>query len=66
MTLCQTVQAAPAKTAELVTRLSAKSNQALKACEILFEQLSDELTVSFGTRCAEQERPAARSQGLQQ
>ena len=44
MTLRQTIQAAPAKTTELITKLSATSNQALKTRESLFAQLSDELT----------------------
>lgn len=44
MTLRQTIQAAPGKTAELITKLSAKSNQAIKTREGLFEQLVDELT----------------------
>jgi len=44
MTLRQTIQAAPGKTAELITKLSATSNQALKTRESLFAQLSDELT----------------------
>ncbi|MFZ3584663.1 hemerythrin domain-containing protein [Loktanella sp. DJP18] len=44
MTLRQTIQAAPGKTAELITKLSATSNQALKTREGLFAQLSDELT----------------------
>ena len=44
MTLRQTIQAAPAKTTELITKLSATSNQALKTREGLFAQLGDELT----------------------
>jgi len=44
MTLRQTIQAAPGKTTELITKLSATSNQALKTRESLFAQLSDELT----------------------
>jgi len=44
MTLRQTIQAAPGKTTELITKLSATSSQALKTRERLFAQLSDELT----------------------
>jgi hypothetical protein len=44
MTLRQTIQAAPGKTTELITKLSATSNRALKTRESLFAQLSDELT----------------------
>ena len=44
MTLRQTIHAAPGKTTELITKLSATSNQALKTRESLFAQLSDELT----------------------
>ncbi len=44
MTLRQTIQAAPEKTAELITKLLATSNQALKTRESLFMQLIDELT----------------------
>ena len=43
MTLRQTIQAAPEKAAELITKLSATSNQAVKTREGLFAQLSDEL-----------------------
>src|SRR5688572_10214865 len=43
MTLRQTIQAAPAKAAELIDKLSATSNQAVKTREGLFAQLSDEL-----------------------
>jgi len=43
MTLRQTIQAAPEKTAELISKLSATSNQAVKTREGLFAQLSDEL-----------------------
>lgn len=43
MTLRQTIQAAPGKTTELITKLSATSNQAVKTREGLFAQLSDEL-----------------------
>ena len=43
MTLRQTIQAAPGKTSELITKLSATSNQAVKTREGLFAQLSDEL-----------------------
>lgn len=44
MTLRQTIQAAAGKTAELITKLSATSNQAVKTREGLLHQLSDELT----------------------
>jgi len=44
MTLRQTIQAAPGKTAELIKKLSATSNQAVKTRENLFAQLSEELT----------------------
>lgn len=44
MTLRQTIQAAPGKSTELITKLSATSNRALKTRESLFAQLSDELT----------------------
>ncbi|MDN2580095.1 hemerythrin domain-containing protein [Aquibium sp. ELW1220] len=44
MTLRQTIQAAPGRTSELITKLAATSNQALKTRESLFAQLSDELT----------------------
>ena len=44
MTLRQTIQAAPAKTSELITKLSATSNQAVKTRESLFAELSEELT----------------------
>ena len=44
MTLRQTIQAAPAKTTELITKLAATSNQALKTRESLFADLSEELT----------------------
>jgi hemerythrin-like domain-containing protein len=44
MTLRQTIQAAPGKTTELITKLSATSNQAVKTRESLFAQLSEELT----------------------
>lgn len=43
MTLRQTILAAPGKTAELITKLSATSNQAVKTRENLFAQLSEEL-----------------------
>ncbi len=43
MTLRQTIQSAPDKTAELITKLSATSNQAVKTRESLFAQLSEEL-----------------------
>lgn len=43
MTLRQTIQAASGNTSELITKLSATSNQALKTREGLFAQLSDEL-----------------------
>src|SRR3954471_19768045 len=44
MTLRQTIQAASGKTNELIKKLSATSNQALKTRENLFAQLSDELS----------------------
>lgn len=44
MTLRQTIQAAPGKTAELIKKLSETSNQAIKTREGLFEQLGDELS----------------------
>ncbi|EYD71514.1 hypothetical protein Rumeso_04915 [Rubellimicrobium mesophilum DSM 19309] len=44
MTLRQTIQAAPAKTTELITKLAATSNQALKTRESLFADLTEELT----------------------
>jgi hypothetical protein len=44
MTLRQTIQAAPGKAADLITRLSATSNQAVKSRESLFAELSGELT----------------------
>ena len=43
MTLRQTIQAAPAKTDEIITKLAATSNQALKTRETLFAELSEEL-----------------------
>jgi hypothetical protein len=43
MTLRQTIQAAPAKAAELIDKLSATSNQAIKTRESLFAELADEL-----------------------
>jgi hypothetical protein len=43
MTLRQTIQAAPEKTSELIAKLSATSNQAVKTRESLFAQLSEEL-----------------------
>jgi hemerythrin-like domain-containing protein len=43
MTLRQSIQAAPTKTAELIAKLSATSNQAVKTREGLFAQLSNEL-----------------------
>jgi len=43
MTLRQTIQAAPAKTTELITKLAGTSNQAVKTRGGLFAQLSDEL-----------------------
>ena len=43
MTLRQTIQAAPEKTAELINKLSATSNQAVKTRESLFAQLNEEL-----------------------
>lgn len=44
MTLRQTIQAAPGKTADLIKKLSETSNQAIKTREGLFAQLGDELT----------------------
>jgi 5-formaminoimidazole-4-carboxamide-1-beta-D-ribofuranosyl 5'-monophosphate synthetase len=44
MTLRQTIQAAPDKTAELITKLTATTNQAVKTRESLFENLGEELT----------------------
>lgn len=44
MTLRQTIQAAPGKTAELIKKLSETSNQAIKTREGLFEQLGEELS----------------------
>ena len=44
MTLRQTIQAAPGKTAELITKLSETTNQAIKTREGLFAQLHEELT----------------------
>jgi hypothetical protein len=44
MTLRQTIQAAPGKTAELIKKLSGTSNQAVKTRENLFAQLTEELT----------------------
>jgi hypothetical protein len=43
MTLRQSIQAAPGKTEELIAKLSATSNQAVKTRESLFAQLGDEL-----------------------
>ncbi len=43
MTLRQIIQAAPEKTTDLITKLVATSNQAVKTREGLFAQLSDEL-----------------------
>jgi hypothetical protein len=43
MTLRQTIQAAPAKTNDLITKLSATSNQAVKTREGLFAELAEEL-----------------------
>jgi hemerythrin-like domain-containing protein len=48
MTLRQTIQNGPAKTKELIAKLSATSNQALKTRENLFEELSNELTLYLG------------------
>lgn len=45
MTLRQTIQNAPAKTKELLAKLAATSNQAVKTRETLFEQLKSELTL---------------------
>lgn len=44
MTLRQTIQAAPGKTSDLITKLAATSNEAVKTRESLFAQLSDELS----------------------
>jgi Phasin protein/Hemerythrin HHE cation binding domain len=44
MTLRQTIQTAPGKTTELITKLAATSNQAVKTRESLFADLSEELT----------------------
>lgn len=44
MTLRQTIQAAPTKANELISKLSATSNQAVKTRESLFSELSDELS----------------------
>lgn len=44
MTLRQTIQAAPGKATELIAKLAATSNQAVKTREGLFAQLNDELT----------------------
>lgn len=44
MTLRQTIQAAPSKANELISKLSATSNQAVKTRESLFSELSDELS----------------------
>jgi hypothetical protein len=43
MTLRQTIQAAPARTNEIIAKLAATSNQAVKTRENLFAQLSEEL-----------------------
>lgn len=43
MTLRQTIQAAPGKATDLISKLSATSNQAVKTRENLFAELSDEL-----------------------
>lgn len=43
MTLRQTIQAAPAKTTELIAKLASTSNQAVKTRESLFAELSGEL-----------------------
>jgi|GEM_PF-1835090 len=45
MTLRQTIQNAPAKTKELLAKLAATSNQAVKTRETLFEELKNELTL---------------------
>lgn len=44
MTLRQTIQASSEKTAALITKLSATSNQAVKSRENLLSELNDELT----------------------
>lgn len=44
MTLRQTIQAAPGKTSDLISKLSETSNQAIKTREGLFAQLSGELS----------------------
>jgi hemerythrin-like domain-containing protein len=45
MTLRQTIQNAPAKSKELLAKLAATSNQAVKTRETLFEELKNELTL---------------------
>jgi hypothetical protein len=45
MTLRQTIQNAPAKSKELLAKLAATSNQAVKTRETLFEELKSELTL---------------------
>jgi hypothetical protein len=45
MTLRQTIQNAPAKSKELLVKLAATSNQALKSRETLFQELSNELNL---------------------
>jgi hypothetical protein len=45
MTLRQTIQNAPVKSKELLTKLAATSNQAVKTRETLFEELKNELTL---------------------
>jgi hemerythrin-like domain-containing protein len=45
MTLRQTLQAAPAKTKELIEKLRATSNQAVKTRESLFAELKEQLTL---------------------
>jgi len=45
MTLRQTIQNAPAKTKELLAKLAATSNQAVKTRETLFQELSRELSL---------------------
>ena len=45
MTLRQTLQAAPAKTQELVEKLKGTSNQAVKTRESLFSELKEQLTL---------------------
>ena len=45
MTLRQTLQAAPNKTKELIEKLKATSNQAVKTRESVFAELKEQLTL---------------------